>query len=50
MAFAADDKVVVHHDAERLSGFHDLARHLDVGTAGAGVARGVVVDQPRRMR
>lgn len=43
MAIAADDDVIVHGDAKRLPGFHDLAGHLDVGAARARIARGVVV-------
>lgn len=50
MAIAADDDVVVDRDAERLGDIDQLARHPHVGAGGSRVARGVVMDQPRRMR
>lgn len=49
MAIAADDDVIVHGDAKRLPGFHDLAGYLDVGAARARIARGVVVDHPTEL-
>ena len=48
MAFLADDDVIVHRDAERLRGFDDRLRHLDIGAGGCRVARGVIVHQPSK--
>ncbi len=47
MAFRAQDDVIVHRDAEAFAGLCDLPGDLDVGAAGGGIARGVVVDQTR---
>lgn len=50
MPLGTDDDVVVHRDIEPLGGVDDAAGEVDVGAARLRVARGVVVDQPRRMR
>ncbi len=50
VAFAADHKVVMYGDPERLAGLADLLGHLDVVARRLGIARRMVVDQPRRMR
>lgn len=44
MALGADDDVVVQHDAEALARLGDVAGDVDVGAAGRGIARGMVVD------
>ena len=48
MAAGADDQVIVHRNAQTLAGIDDRARDLDVGAAGGGVARRVVVHQDDR--
>ena len=45
VSFLADDKVVVHGNAERTRHFDHCLGHLDVGARGRGIARGVIVDQ-----
>ena len=45
-AAARDHEVIVHRDAQRLGGAGDLARHLDVGAAGRGIAAGMIVQLP----
>jgi hypothetical protein len=45
MAAGADDQMIVHRNAQTLAGIDDRARDLDVGAAGGGVARRVVVHQ-----
>jgi hypothetical protein len=45
MAVAPDDDVVVNRDAERGRDRDDLLRHADVGSRGARIAWGVVVEQ-----
>src|SRR6185437_1316545 len=42
-AVATDDEVVVDGDAQGAAGLDHLPGHVDVGGAGGGVARGVVV-------
>lgn len=44
MPVAPQDDMVVHRDAQPLAGGGDLAGDLDIGAAGGGVARGMVVD------
>lgn len=46
----SDDDVIVHRDSHLLACLHHGARQVDIGAARAGIARGMVVDQPRRMR
>lgn len=50
MAFLADDDVIMNRDAERLRGFDDCLRHVDIGARWRRVSGRMIVDQPRRMR
>jgi hypothetical protein len=50
MSILADDDVVVHRDAERLSDVDDRLRHLDVGLARRRIATRIVVHQPTHCR
>lgn len=50
MPLGADDHMIVQRDVEPLRRIGDAAGELDISAAGGGVAAGVVVDQPRRMR
>lgn len=43
MTILADDDVIVNGDAERLCRFDDHFGHVDIGTGGCRIARGVVV-------
>ena len=45
MSLRSDDDMIMHRDVEALACFGDLARYLDILSAGFGRAAGVVVDQ-----
>lgn len=45
MPFLANDDVVMHRHAQRLCHRDDRLRHRDVGLAGRGVARRMIVEQ-----
>jgi hypothetical protein len=45
VTIAAEDGVIVNHDAEGIEDDDDLARHLHVGGGGRRVAGGMVVGQ-----
>lgn len=45
MPVAPQDDMVVHADPQPLGRSGDLAGDLDVGAAGGGVARGVIVEK-----
>ncbi len=45
MVPAADHQMIVHLDAQGLSGGGDLPRHGDVAAAGRGIPAGMVVHQ-----
>ena len=45
MALAPDDYVIVHGDAELVSGINDLPRHVDISERWRGIAGGMVMRQ-----
>ena len=50
MALAPDNHMVVDCHAQQPPRFGDFAGHLNIGAAGLGIARGVVVHQYQRAR
>ena len=48
MAFAPDDDVVMHGDAQPLGRVDDFLRHLDVGARRRRIAWRMIVIKPRR--
>jgi len=48
MPVAADDHMVVDGNSQGFGGLYHLARHLDIGPAGGGIAAGMVVNQNDR--
>ena len=50
MRRAAEDDVVQHFDLQQLAGAYEVARDLEVGLRGRGIAAGVIMDRSEERR